>query len=114
MLPRLSIGHAQGTCVVYSMLVESGSVFLENRGTRHYLISQVELKTMFCRELYRQTMVFQIIFFKNHFLLLKKQKGKRKVQGVPQSQTAALPRPQEEEETDKSKQAQIEQTYEKH
>ena len=41
-------------------------------------------------------------------------KGKRKVQGVPQSQTAALPRPQEEEETDKSKQAQIEQTYENH
>ena len=33
-------------------------------------------------------------------------KSKRKVQGVPQSQTAALPRPQEEEETDKSKQAQ--------
>ena len=33
-------------------------------------------------------------------------KGKRKVQGVPQSQTAAPPRPQEEEETDKSKQAQ--------
>ena len=41
-------------------------------------------------------------------------KGKRKVQGVPQSQTAALPRPQEEEETDKSKQAQTEQTQEKH
>ena len=41
-------------------------------------------------------------------------KGKRKIQGVPQSQTAALPRPQEEEETDKSKQAQTEQTYEKH
>ena len=41
-------------------------------------------------------------------------KGKRKVQGVPQSQTAALPRYQEEEETDKYKQAQIEQTYEKH
>ena len=41
-------------------------------------------------------------------------KGKRKVQGVPHSQTAALPRPQEEEETDKSKQAQTEQTYEKH
>ena len=39
--------------------------------------------------------------------------GKRKVQGVPQSQTAALPRHQEEEETDKTKQAQIEQTYEK-
>ena len=30
-------------------------------------------------------------------------KGKRKVQGVPQSQTAALPRHQEEEETDKTK-----------
>ena len=45
---------------------------------------------------------------------MKGQKGKRKVQGVPQSQTAALPRPQEEEETDKSKQAQNEQTYEKH
>ena len=41
-------------------------------------------------------------------------KGKSKVQGVPQSQTAALPRPQEEEETDKSKQAQTEQMYEKH
>ena len=41
-------------------------------------------------------------------------KGKRKVQGVPQSQTAALPRPKEEEETDKSKQAQTKQTYEKH
>ena len=39
--------------------------------------------------------------------------GKRKVQGVPRSQTAALPRHQEEEETDKSKQAQTEQTYEK-
>ena len=35
-------------------------------------------------------------------------KGKRKVQGVQQSQTAALPRQQEEEETDKTKQAQIE------
>ena len=31
---------------------------------------------------------------------------------MPQLQTAALPRPQEEEETDKSKQAQTEQTYE--
>ena len=31
---------------------------------------------------------------------------------MPQSQTAALPRHQEEEETDKIKQAQIEQTYE--
>ena len=42
---------------------------------------------------------------------VKEIKGKRKVQGVLQSQTAALPRPHEEEETDKSKQAQTEQTY---
>ena len=49
-----------------------------------------------------------------HMCTMFKKKGKRKVQGVPQSQTAALPRPQEEEETDKSKQAQTEQTYEKH
>ena len=53
--------------------------------------------------------------FKTSFeLLTDKKKGKRKVQGVPQSQTAALPRHQEEEETEKTKQAQIEQTYEKH
>ena len=42
------------------------------------------------------------------------QKGKEKVLGVPQLQTTALPRHQEEEETDKTKQAQIEHTYEKH
>ena len=39
--------------------------------------------------------------------------GKRKVQGVPQLQAAGHPRHQEDEETDKTKQAQIEQTYEK-
>ena len=52
--------------------------------------------------------------YETNVLPKRAKKGKRKVQGVPQSQTAALPRPQEEEETDKSKQAQIEQTYEKH
>ena len=41
-------------------------------------------------------------------------KGKRKVQGVPQSQAEAFPRHQEAEETDKTKQSQIEQTHEKH
>ena len=51
---------------------------------------------------------------KNFKRLLLWKKGKRKVLGVPQSQTTALLRPQEEEETDKSKQAQTEQTYEKH
>ena len=40
-------------------------------------------------------------------------KGKRKTQGVPQSQAANLPRHQKEEETDKTKQAHIEQTHEK-
>ena len=45
------------------------------------------------------------------FMMTKK--GTRKVQEVPQLQTAALPRHQEEEKTDRSKQAQIEQTYEK-
>ena len=40
-------------------------------------------------------------------------KGKRKVQGVPQTQTAALPRHQEEKETDKTKQAQIEKNVRK-
>ena len=47
-------------------------------------------------------------------LISVRKKGKRKVHGVPQSQTADIPRHQEEEETDKTKQAQIEQTYEKH
>ena len=45
---------------------------------------------------------------------LLKKGGKRKVEGVPQSQTASFPRHQEQEKTDKTKQAQIEQTYEKH
>ena len=44
----------------------------------------------------------------------KKTQKVRENQEVPQSQTATLPRHQEEEETDKAKQAQIEQTYEKH
>ena len=61
----------------------------------------------------------KICYVKNLFIefqhcSLYSEKGKRKVQGVPQSQTAALPRPQEEEKTDKYKQAQTEQTYEKH
>ena len=52
---------------------------------------------------------------KEYFCIWTKPKTrKRKVQGVPQSQTPPLPRHQEEEETDKSKQAQIDQTYEKH
>ena len=38
----------------------------------------------------------------------------REIQGVQQSQAAALSRHQDEEETDKTKQAQIEQMYEKY
>ena len=41
-----------------------------------------------------------LLFLISQTLFLTK-KVKRKVQGVPQSQTTALPRPQEEEETDK-------------
>ena len=41
-------------------------------------------------------------------------KGKKKVLRVPQSQAAALPRHQEEEEIDETKHSQIEHTYEKH
>ena len=40
----------------------------------------------------------------------KKKKKKRKVQRMSQSQTAALPRHRDEEETDKTKQAQINRT----
>ena len=40
-------------------------------------------------------------------------KGKRKVQIVPQSQAAAILWHHEEEDTDKTKQEQIEQTYKK-
>ena len=43
-----------------------------------------------------------------------RKKGKRKIQGMPQSQAAAHPRYEEEEETDKTEQAQIDQTHEKH
>ena len=46
--------------------------------------------------------------------IMVEQNSKRKVQGVPPSQTAALPRHQEKEETDKAKQAPIKQTYQKH
>ena len=59
--------------------------------------------------------VFFVVFFvcvcvKTNTLI----KGKRKVLGVPQSQAAAHLRHEEEDETDKTKQAQIKQTYEKH
>ena len=48
------------------------------------------------------------------FVYTSEVKKSKRVQGVPQSQAATLPRYQEEEETDKTKQAQIEQTYKKH
>ena len=39
------------------------------------------------------------------YIYFAKKISKRKIQGVPQSQTAGFPRHQEEEETDKTKQA---------
>ena len=45
--------------------------------------------------------------------IFKPIKGKRKLQGVLQSQAAAHPRHEEEEDTDKTKQTQIKQTHEK-
>ena len=56
-------------------------------------------------------LVTNVFFFFSEQLC---KKGKRKVQVVPQSQTAAHPRHQKEKETDKAKQAQIKQTHEKH
>ena len=40
-------------------------------------------------------------------LKISEKKGRRKVLGLPQSQAASHPRHKEEEETDKTKQAQI-------
>ena len=54
------------------------------------------------------------IWLKPFQLFLFYNKGKRKVQGVPQTQAAALPRHLKEEKTDKTNQAQIEQMYQKH
>ena len=65
-------------------------------------------------ELYIDTVDYVLRDHEDSYDSDHQKRGKKKVQGVPQSQTAALPRLQEEEETDKSKQAQIEQTYEKH
>ena len=54
----------------------------------------------------REQALFSLYIYTERFKnLLVRKKGKRKDQRVPQSQTAALPRHQEEEETDKSKQA---------
>ena len=61
--------------------------------------------------IFRRRTKNQDIIKENYLEIVKtKQEKVREVQGVPQLQTAALLRHQEEEETDKSKQAQIEQT----
>ena len=77
---------------------------------------QVEIRqrSFFVYKVFNNITFRVVIFTSPKDIVTIEKKGKRKVQGVPQSQTAALPRHQEEEETDKSKQAQIEQTYEKH
>ena len=91
---------------------------------RKHKRSRVQVEKRRCRakqdtQRKRQTVEFHLMSFNTmiktfHRIEKNIKKGKRKVQGVPQSQNAALPSAQEEEETDKSKQAQIEQTYEKH
>ena len=48
-----------------------------------------------------------------HILYFSERKGKTKVQGVPQSQSQATALPRHQEETNKMKQAQIEQTIRK-
>ena len=72
-------------------------LYHEHRNQMYQTVSQfcdITLKVLFCGD---ESMSYETnAYFK---------KGKRKVQGVSQSQNAALPRPQEEEETDKSKQA---------
>ena len=88
-------------------------------GRRFVIVARPGLfSCLFCREISGWTVKgnWKKVIFSDETQVVVEQnkKGKRKVQGVPQSQTAALPRPQEEEETDKSKQAQTEQTYEKH
>ena len=55
-----------------------------------------------------------ILHFVRASLNLRVKKGKRKAQGVPPSQTAVVPRHQEEGETNKTKEVQIDQTYKKH
>ena len=89
-----------------------GVLLLQNNAPAH--ISQVALAavTKCSFEVYPHTSYSLDLAPSGCYLF--PEKGKRKVQEVPQSQAAALPRPQEEEETDKSKQAQTEQTYEKH
>ena len=60
-----------------------------------------------CSSMIGLTVVLLVVFFGNYWFIVdptsfiiicRKKKGKRKVQGVPQSQTAALHRPQEKEE----------------
>ena len=65
-------------------------------------------------KVFAEKKIAPLVKFSRISYLHSMKKGKRKVQGVPQSQIAALPRHQEKEKTDKSKQAQIDQTYEKH
>ena len=77
------------------------------------LLPAYVIRTIFSRD----DIIAMYIFMQIHscsVISYSSKTGQRKVQGVPQSQAAALPRHQEEEETDKTKQAQIEQTYEKH
>ena len=73
--------------------------------------SESSTEVMFCKY-FSNVRTYDVPSKSSRSDILKK--VKRKIQGVPQQQAATLPRHQEEEETDKTKQAQLEQTYEKH
>ena len=94
--------------------VDYTRVYMDNS-----LVSLDEHNKFFIK-IYRQKFVCNVCLYSTVWLSpvpllsLVIKKGKRKVQGVPESQDTALPRHQEQEETDKTKQKQIEQTYEKH
>ena len=80
--------------------------FFESDATEHYSACYTSSRFQVVTDVKRHSEL--------HYSADYIKKGKRKIQGAPQLQAAALPRHQEEAKTDKTKQSQIEQTYEKH
>ena len=86
-----------------------GGLVIHNSGFLGPFCSGEGLQDSFCKEPLLSSSPILFPVAQQHL-----KKVREKSRGVPQSQTAALPRPQEEEETDKSKQAQTKQKFEKH
>ena len=76
---------------------------------KHKGFGRLKKSLSLVKQTYSTVLLLRVLIFP----MMTCKKGKRKVQGVPQSQTTALPRHKEEEETDKTKQVQIEQTNKK-